>query len=210
MVCVIAFISQKGGVGKSTVARALAREGVSNGLKVKVADLDNQQGTTAEWSRRRLNRGIGPEVPVQNYGTAKDALKDVTRGGYDLLIIDGPARTSEATKKIAEAADLVVQPTGSSLDDLLPGVKEFHALIKAGIPRERLAFALNRIGTEAEEASARDYLAQAGYAVLDGCLPERPAYRLAQNEGRAITETRFQALNERADALVQSLVDRIK
>ena len=87
--------------------------------------------------------------------------------------------------------------------------RDFHALLKAGIPHERLAFALNRIGTPAEEASARLYLEQAGYNVLDGCLRDRPAYRQAQNSGKAITETHYTQLNEQADTLIQSLIDRI-
>jgi chromosome partitioning protein len=68
---------------------------------------------------------------------------------------------------------------------------------------------LNRIGTDNEEAEARGYIAEAGYITLPGCLPERPAYRQAQNLGYAITETRFQKLNERANALIQALIDRI-
>ena len=41
---VVAFVSQKGGVGKSTLSRGLAREAAKNGLRVKIADLDIQQG----------------------------------------------------------------------------------------------------------------------------------------------------------------------
>jgi len=101
-----------------------------------------------------------------------------------------------------------VQPSGASLDDLRPAVREFHALVKAGIPADRLTFALNRIGTPAEEADARAYLEEAGYAVLSGCLLERPAYRQAQNGGHAVTETRFAGLRAQADALIQSLIDK--
>ena len=72
-----------------------------------------------------------------------------------------------------------------------------------------LAFALNRIGTPAEEVAARVYLQQAGYTVLDGSLRDRPAYRQAQNTGHSVTETRFAGLNERADTLIQSLIDRV-
>ena len=103
----------------------------------------------------------------------------------------------------------MVQPTGASLDDLRPAVREFHALAKARLPVDRLIFALNRIGTDAEEADARAYLQEAGYGVLAGCLVERPAYRQAQNSGHAVTETRYGALNARADALIQSLIDRV-
>ena len=72
-----------------------------------------------------------------------------------------------------------------------------------------LVFALNRIGTPTEENEARAYIVEAGYAVLDGCLPERPAYRKAQNIGRAVTETSFRNLNNTADALIQALIDRV-
>jgi chromosome partitioning protein len=205
MASVIAFVSQKGGVGKSTLARALGREAAAGGLRVKVADLDTQQGTTVDWNRARLDAGIEPSISVESFKTAAQAL--AVADHFDILILDGPARTSQATLDIAKAASLVVQPTGASLDDLRPAVREFHALVKAGIPRDRLTFALNRIGTDAEEADARAYLIEAGYSVLAGCLVERPAYRKAQNGGHAVTETRYAALNSRADALIQSLID---
>jgi len=207
MALVVAFVSQKGGVGKSTLARALAREASAGGLRVKVADLDTQQGTSVDWHRLRLGAGIEPTVSVEAFGTAAQAL--AVADGYDILIIDGPARTSQGTLEIAKAASLVVQPSGASLDDLRPAVREFHALVKAGVPASRLTFALNRIGTDAEESEARAYLQEAGYNVLEGCLVERPAYRRAQNGGYAVTETRFSALNARADALIQSLIDQV-
>ena len=204
---VIAFVSQKGGVGKSTLARALAREAAAGGLRVKVADLDTQQGTSVDWHRLRLSQGIEPVVSVEAFATAAQAL--AAAEAFDLLVIDGPARTSQATLDIARAADLVVQPSGASRDDLIPAVREYHALVKAGIPADRLTLALNRVGTPAEEAAAREFLEQAGYSVLNGYLREQPAYRLAQNGGRAVTETSWSALNERADTLIQSLIDRI-
>lgn len=207
MAAIVAFVSQKGGVGKSTLARALAREAAAGGLRVKVADLDTQQGTAVDWHRLRLSQGIEPVVSVEAFATAAQALEAAK--GYDLLIIDGPAHTSSATLDIARAADLIVQPSGASRDDLIPAVREFHALTKAGVPNDRLAFALNRIGTPAEEVAARVYLQQAGYTVLDGSLRDRPAYRQAQNTGHSITETRFAGLNERADTLIQSLIDRV-
>lgn len=204
----IAFVSQKGGVGKSTLARALAREAAAGGLRVKLADLDTQQGTSVDWQRARMNAGIAPAISAESFKTAAQALAFAYQ--FDLMILDGPARTSQATLEIAKAADLVVQPSGASLDDLRPAVREYHALVKAGIPRGRLAFALNRIGTESEEANARAYLEEAGYSVLEGCLLERPAYRKAQNGGYSVTETRYAALNERADALIQALIYRME
>lgn len=206
MATVIAFVSQKGGVGKSTLARALAREATAGGLRVKVADLDTQQGTSVDWHRQRLQAGIEPAVSVEAFATAAQAL--AVADGYDILIIDGPARTSQATIEIAKVANLLVQASGASLDDLRPAVREFHALVKAGIPANRLVFALNRIGTLTEETDARVYLEESGYSVLTGFLLERPAYRQAQNGGHAITETRFSGLRAQADALIQSIINK--
>jgi len=207
MTTIVAFVSQKGGVGKSTLSRALTREAANNGLKAKLADLDTQQGTSIDWNRTRLNAGIEPEISAEAFSTAAQALKIADH--YDLLVIDAPARTSKGTLQIAQVADLVVQPTGAALDDLRPAVREFHALVKAGIPKERLVFALNHIGTANEEVEARDYLTQAGYLVLEGSLMERPAYRIAQNAGRSVTETSYGNLNAKADALIQTLIDRM-
>ncbi len=204
---IIGFVSQKGGVGKSTLSRAVAREAAKEGLTVKVADLDTQQGTSVNWHRRRLLAELEPVFSVETYRTAKQAIEHAS--GYDLFILDGPARTSGGTLDIARAADLIVQPTGASLDDLEPAILVFHELVKASIPREKLAFALCRVGTEAEERECRDYIAQARYQVLEGSLYERPSYRQAQNMGHAITETRHASLNQRAETLIQSLIDLI-
>ena len=86
MASVIAFVSQKGGVGKSTLARALAREAAAGGLRVKVADLDTQQGTSVDWHRTRMDAGIEPAVSVESYKTAAQALAVADK--FDILILD--------------------------------------------------------------------------------------------------------------------------
>jgi chromosome partitioning protein len=88
-------------------------------------------------------------------------------------------------------------------------VRLFHELVRAGVPTARLAFAINHVLTDPEEAAARQYLNEAGYEVLSGFLPSKTSYRDAQNHGRSVTETRYAAMNAKADALIQSLIDRI-
>jgi chromosome partitioning protein len=87
--------------------------------------------------------------------------------------------------------------------------KVFNALVKEGVTRSKLVFSLSRVGTEAEEVDARSYISQAGYETLEGCLFEKPAYRKAMNSGLAVTETRYKGLNQRADELIQALIDKI-
>ena len=85
-----------------------------------------------------------------------------------------------------------------------------HDLVKSGVPRSKIVFALCRVGNSPSEVQdARDYLAQSSYPVLAGEIPEQVGYRRASDEGRALTETRFSSLNARAEQLVQAMVDKI-
>jgi len=204
---IIAFVSQKGGVGKSTLARALAREGAASGLSVKLADLDTQQGTVSDWHRQRLNNQHAAIGSVEVFRSAGEAIAQAEN--FDLTIIDGAARASAATLEIAKASDVIVLPACASRDDLLPAVKLAHELTGKGIDRSAIAFALCRVTTPAEINDAREYIEQSGYRVLAGALLEKPAYRQAQNEGLAITETRFKSLNTKADELLTDLTTLI-
>jgi cellulose biosynthesis protein BcsQ len=55
---IIALISQKGGVGKSALARLLAVEFLRAGWAVKIADLDTMQGTSTKWESPTRPRQI--------------------------------------------------------------------------------------------------------------------------------------------------------
>ncbi|MFN0218242.1 MAG: ParA family protein [Hyphomicrobium sp.] len=207
MPVVVAFISQKGGVGKSTLARGLGAVVAHAGLKVRIADLDPQQHTVLQWEKTRRANSVAPTLDVKGYPSIHAALDDTA--DIELLIVDTPGRADQATLTIAENAHFVVQPTGPSLDDVYPGVLLFHELVAAGIGHERLTFALCRTQNDDEEDNARSYLEQAGFAVLPGAVPERTGYRNAQNRGRAINETSRRELNERADALIWDLMTRV-
>lgn len=77
---------------------------------------------------------------------------------------------------------------------------------KRGVSRKNIAFVLCRVvESEAEIQEARDYMTQAGYAVSDGAVLEKIAYRRASHDGRILTETRFASLNERGDQLAQGI-----
>jgi chromosome partitioning protein len=204
---IVGFVSQKGGTGKSTLARALGAVVAAAGLKVKIADLDPQQQTVLEWEKLRDENREEPRISVEGFDTAAAAIESAEED--ELLIIDAPAGANRGTLEIAQAATLIVQPSGASVDDLRPAVLLFHELVRAGIPKERLVIALCRILSDAEEEMARAYITQAGYEVLPGCIPERSAYREAHNRGQAVTETRHKALNESAEELIEGLYTRV-
>ncbi|WP_049792543.1 ParA family protein [Polymorphum gilvum] len=209
MTLFIGTVSQKGGVGKSTLARLIAREYALAGWNVKIADLDIQQGTSFNWQARRLQRGVDPVVAVERFGTVGQAIK--AAAGYDLMILDGPPHATMGTLQIAEASTLVVLPTGLALDDLEPTILLAHELTKKGVPAGRIVIAFCRVGdSESELAEASTYVRQAGYRHLAKVLPEKTGFRRASDEGRAPTETRFPSLNERAEAIAHEIADIIQ
>lgn len=204
---IISFCSQKGGVSKSSLARALAVEAARTGLAVKIADLDVGQGSTLDWHKDRTAGAFEPNIAVQLHRGAKEAIAQAN--GVALLVIDGPARADKDTIEIARLSDLVVLPTGASLDDLRPGIRTANSLKAAGHPVPRIMFVLSRIGTDAEADAARAYIGEAGYRVTPGFIPERPAFRAIQNEGRSITEVRYPGLRASTETVVQALVDAV-
>jgi chromosome partitioning protein len=209
MPVIIGVVSQKGGVGKSSVARLIAREFANIGWDVKIADMDIQQGTSFHWSKERARNAIEPAIRTETFSSVAMALKDAP--SFDLFIFDGAPAASAATREIAKASNLVLLPTGLATDDLRPQVLLAHELAKAGTPLDKILFVLCRVGdSEAEIEDARGYITQAGYTVLKGELPERTAFRRASDSGRSFTEIMHKGLAQRADAVVQNIAGAIK
>lgn len=205
---IIGMVSQKGGAGKSTLARLFARELAKDGFAVKIADLDTQQTTCTEWAADRAEAMIEPEIQVQPFGNLKTALAEA--GRFDAYILDGRPHSSQQTLEIARAADLTVIPTGQTKDDLRPAVKLAHSLADAGISPSKIGFALVKTtNSEAELSAARAYLEQTDYVALEGFVPVSTAYGIAHDAGKVITETPHRSLNEKAERLAQSIIDRL-
>ena len=204
----IGVVSQKGGVGKSTLARLIACEYARNGWEVKIADMDKGQQTVLNWHRRRLEQNIQPETSVEQYSSVDRALR--VENNFDLIVFDGSPRATTVTREIAKVCDLVVLPSGLPLDDLEPTVLLTHDLKAKGVNPDRIAVAFCAIGdSKAELEEARDYLKKGGCYVFRPTIPRRTAYRRASDTGHCLTETRYASLNTKADALVQAIIDRI-
>lgn len=205
MPAVLSFISQKGGVAKSTLARAIASVAAHSGIAVVIADLDARQQSIVRWGEARREQGRTPIIETAAHETIDDALR--AHPDCELLIIDAPGRSDDTTLQIANQSHVVIVPTGAGLDDLYPTVLLLHELTAAGIPTERLSVALCRVLTASEEAEARTYITKAGYAALDGALPERAAFRASHNQGLAIGEV-IDA-GDRVDRLVEAILKMV-
>lgn len=208
MTLLIGVISQKGGVGKSTISRLIAREYADSGWDVKIADLDISQGTSIDWKKRREESQLKPEIAVEPFRTVSQALKH--SHVHDLVVLDGAPHSMKGTLEIAQASDLVILPTGLSLDDLKPSILLAHELTGSSIPEEKIVFALCRVGDgEKEIDESRQYIKKSGYTVLAGSLPEKTAYRRASDVGKAVSEVSYLSLRIRAEEVAQAIIDII-
>lgn len=202
----IAMVAQKGGVGKSTLARIIAVEATKGGLQTKIADLDTQQTTSVNWAARRAANGLEPPIRAETFRSVDTALEDAEN--FDLYIFDGAPHSSVETQAACRLADMVVIPTSEGLDDLQPSVLLANNLLKGGIAASRVVFALCITSDSTREiAGAREYLGQTPYTVLAGEIPFRAAFKTAMDQGKAITETSFPTLRKRAEAMAQSIID---
>lgn len=204
----IGVVSQKGGVGKSTLARLIAREYAASGWQVKIADLDISQGTSIDWKQRREQSALEPVVAVEAFRTVNQALK--VESIYNLLIFDGPPHSMSGTLDIARVSNLLILPTGLSLDDLRPSVLLAHELVDNKISSNKIVFSISRVGdrqNEIDEAVA--YIKKAGYEVLKGSIPEKTGYRRASDDGKSLTEVTYPTLKARAEEVAQAVIDKL-
>ena len=104
---VIAFVTQKGGAGKTTLTVGCAVAAQQAGRRVLVLDLD-PQGSAAAWYESRE-----AEAPRLAKVTASDldrAMATAREAGFDVVLIDTPGRDDPATAAAIRAADLCVVP----------------------------------------------------------------------------------------------------
>lgn len=112
---VIAILAQKGGVGKSMLARSLAVQGLLDGMKAAVLDAD-PQGTVVSWSRRR--QAAAPTVVSLGGQHLAAAILDLKARGADLVVIDTPPHAQPVISIAAAAADAALLVTGPYPEDL--------------------------------------------------------------------------------------------
>ena len=180
---VIAIISQKGGVGKSTLAVHLATEPKAQGQRVLLLDLD-PQGSAMEWASRRGDRP--PDVSGANPASVGKEIERAKAEGYDLVVLDTAPHADHAALQAARAADLVAIPCrpstfansaiSATLDHCKLANKQAVVVLNAAPIR-------SRVTTEAEEA-----IAEKGGKVSSVIIRQRVSFQHCMIDGRTAGE----------------------
>lgn len=203
---IIAVLQQKGGVTKSTLARAIATEGARAGLDTLLADLNPQQQTSYLWSVARDESSHEPRVDSTVYHRSDKLIREAE--ARQLVVVDGGPHASSQSLEIAKVANVIVIPTGVTKDDLREALKLGTEFISAGVARVRLLYVLSRTPqSDRELESARSTVEAFGFMCASGSIPLSTGYGAAMDVGLSITETRFKGLNEKALSVVQQVFD---
>jgi chromosome partitioning protein len=204
----ILFTSQKGGVGKSTLARSTAVALACSGRNVLLADFDVDQRTCVRWQAQRQARRLEPAIDVAKF--SKEAKLDLVRRKYDDIVMDTRGRHDELSLELATSSDVIFLPSSFSLDDISPTLNVVETLRDAGIPASRIAVVFCRTGGSARQAQrARSILRMNGIAALDPVLPQRDGFVSLSATGRTGREAPNATLQSIALAVDQALLEFI-
>ncbi len=178
-----AFLSQKGGSGKTTLAVHTAVAAHESGERVAIVDTDIQKSATI-WGNTRNEET--PIVATAAAADLADVLKAARQDKMTLVIVDTAPHAAPDAARIAKAVDLVVIPCRPTAFDLA-AVGSAVEMVKAA--KVRGVFALSACPFRSPEiAEARAMLADYGLPLAPVEITDRRAFARAVATGRAVTE----------------------
>ncbi|GAY19413.1 cobyrinic acid a,c-diamide synthase [Mycobacterium sp. shizuoka-1] len=188
---IYAFVNQKGGVGKTTLAVNVAAERSRRGRRVLLVDAD-PQGSALDWQAQRGNLEHPPIFTVA--GFPRDTIhREIGQlgAGYDDVVIDAPPRVESTARAVIMAADLVVLPVQPSPYDVWASAETLALLEQSQVykPDLRAAWLINRrivntsIGRDIKQ-QLQDY----GPRLLEATVAQRVIFSEAASRGLAVHE----------------------
>lgn len=174
---VIAITSEKGGVGKSTLAVHLSGALAERGLAVTLIDEDGRVGSSLRWARRR-EEGLG--FPV----VEAEEVKPKKLADLDAVVIDTEGRPRRKDlRELAERADLILIPSGVTALEL-ESTRELLDFFEDEDAARRVRVVLTRVPPTGQAAdAARDDLREDGWTVCNAMLRTYAAYQKAAELG---------------------------
>ena len=189
--------SQKGGVGKTTIAGHLAvmAEQMEAG-PVALIDTDPQGSLSSWWNERKAEAPLFASVNIANL---KDHLQALAKAGVKLAIIDTPPAVTDTIREVLSVADLVLIPTRPSPHDLRAVGSTVELVEQAG---KKMIFIVNGAAARAKiTGEAAIALSQHGM-VAPVTIFQRTDFAASMIDGRTVQEIDAQS---RSTAEVEKL-----
>lgn len=185
---VIGVVNTKGGVGKTTIASALAVRAAQESSRVAMVDLDPQRSLIEWWKRRG-----SPENPTLFNGTTnpKEAVDALTQDGWDWVFLDSPPAFLVTVQEIIQASDFCLIPIKASMLDLLATQ---DAVVLAREAEAEFMCVLNDVTPPRKNKpdrlakAARDTLFNADVPIAKSELSHRTSFIASMTVGKSAAE----------------------
>lgn len=180
---VLVMASQKGGVGKTTIAAhlAVAAESAEAG-PVYIMDMDPQASLAGWWNLRQAETPQFANVTLANLSPALEHLRSA---GAALVIIDTPPAMTAEIAQVSALADLVLILTRPSPVDLMAIGRTVELVNNTGRP---FVFAVNAVKPQARlTGQTAAVLSQHG-VVAPSFISDRTDFAAAMTDGRTVGE----------------------
>jgi chromosome partitioning protein len=187
----IAFLTQKGGAGKTTLAASLAEIAASTGEKVIALDLDPQQ-SLVRWGKRResanaRNKVIVEPLERERVSRVRAILEGLASAGFTLAIFDTTGADATAVRPVCEVADLSLLPARPTRLDVEATAATFRAVFLA---KRKAAFVLNQCPSSYRSTRASEAAKQLNYlgVLAEPMVSARMDFQDAVAAGLGVTE----------------------
>jgi chromosome partitioning protein len=181
----VAIVSQKGGVGKTTLAVHLADAASAAGLVPLIIDMD-PQATAHTWGQWR--KGESPEVIAASAANLAVTLQGAREAGAEFVVIDTPPNADGTARAAVKVADLVLIP-------VRPRAFDLHAIATTAALVDGATLIPARVIFNAMPSRALRLLAEAtkqvvrmGLAVCPHAISDRGAFYHAPDAGKVARE----------------------
>jgi chromosome partitioning protein len=179
----VAVISQKGGVGKTTLATALAVAAEQSGRSAAVFDLDPQASAAFWKDTRAAETPAVVAIPPSRLG---HVLKTAGESGCELAIVNAPPFAKDIAFEAAQHADFILIPTRPAVLDVMAMTRTLELVRHYEKPA---AVVLTFCPTQGREVSdTEDAVRRLGIPICGVRIHSRIAYSRAQQTGLAAQE----------------------
>lgn len=197
---VVVLAASKGGVGKTTLASALAIRAAKDGGRIALIDAD-PQGSLERWWELR---GEPDNPALLTVPCNAEGLGLVVADGWRWVFIDTPPGTVDEIVQAISVADFVLIPCRPSAIDL---EAMDHVVEICGVFKKPFAFVLNQVHATWKMADAAEKYLKADGRVLDARIGSRRAFVAAMTAGKSGPEVERDG---KAGAEIDALWSQVK
>lgn len=199
---VIALVNTKGGVGKSTLASALAVRALADKMRVAIVDTDPQESLAKWFERRRQKAGMSAVIAEWPSDGIEELRK--SRPQPDVVFIDVPPVNIDLIRNAIENADVALIPVKASAHDL-HATQDAIAIARVA-KKKHLVVINDAVGNENLPTQALRQMLQMGVPTSSIIVAHRMSYAKAASTGESGPELKDRSAAEDIDGLWEDLL----